>query len=393
MSKSKKKIITFSAISNEELLTEILLHLPVKSLVRCKCVSRKWLCLITSPQFTRLRVPCFRPASGVFLYHSSFLTNPYHKFVPFSLENPIPTPLQKFPFLQHDHHNPKIMISQSCNGLLLCHTVHNPFTFDENYYIFNPTTQQFVTLPRPLSGDVIGMSLAFDPWKSSHYKVISLQISKLEPANHQIEIYSSEHKKWRVSGQPFPRHYDICFKNRLVYWNGAIYVSCIKRFNVEQEKFEEVAIPEVQDHEEDDYMIVYFGESYGHLHLIQVNRQNLALYNVYEMKHDGTGWFLKYEVNFEDVVLAFPHIIRGFLETTDFHYYGMAVLDVVRGDKEEDSFLILHIPGMVILRYNLVDKSFYKLWDFDNGVHDAFAWCLHFDRSNTYQYIESTYCW
>uniref|UniRef100_M1D0Z7 F-box protein n=1 Tax=Solanum tuberosum TaxID=4113 RepID=M1D0Z7_SOLTU len=271
--------------------------------------------------------------------------------------------------------------------------VHNPFTFDENYYIFNPTTQQFVTLPRPLSGDVIGMSLAFDPWKSSHYKVISLQISKLEPANHLIEIYSPEHKKWRVSGQTFPRHYDICFKNGLVYWNGAIYVSCIKRFNVEQEKFEEVAIPEVQDHEEDDYRIVYFGESYGHLHLIQVNRQNLALYNVYEMKHDGTGWFLKYEVNVEDVVLAFPHIIRGFLETTDFHYYGMAVLDVVRGDKEEDSFLILHIPGMVILRYNLVDKSFYKLWDFDNGVHDAFAWCLHFDRSNTYQYIESTYCW
>lgn len=206
------------------------------------------------------------------------------------------------------------------------------------------------------------MSLAFDPWKSPNYKVISLQISKLEPTNHQIEIYSSEHMKWRVSGQTFPRDYDIRFKNGLVYWNGAIYVSCIKRFNIEQEKFEEVDIPEVQDHEDDDYRIVYFGESYGHLHLIQVNRQNLALYNIYEMKHDGAGWFLKYEMNVEDVVLAFPHIIRDFLETTEFHYYGMAVLDVVRGDKEDDSFLILHITEMVILRYNLVDKSFYKLW-------------------------------
>lgn len=192
------------------------------------------------------------------------------------------------------------ILLQSCSGLLLCHTVHNPFTFDENYYIFNPTTHQFVTLPRPLSGDVIGMTLAFDPWKSPNYKVISLQISKLEP--------------------------------------------------------------EVQDHEDDDYRIVYFGESYGHLHLIQVNRQNLALYNIYEMKHDGAGWFLKYEMNVEDVVLAFPHMIRDFLETTEFHYYGMAVLDVVRGDKEDDSFLILHITEMVILRYNLVDKSFYKLW-------------------------------
>ncbi|KAF3615549.1 hypothetical protein FXO37_35450 [Capsicum annuum] len=310
-----------------------------------------------------------------------------------SLENPIPVPLQKFPFLRHDDSH-RIFISQSCNGLLLCRTFHNPFMFNESYYIINPTTQQFTTLPKPSSGDVVGMSLAFDPLKSPYYKVICLQISEIEPANYQIEIYSSELKKWRVSGPPFPRDYDISFNYGLVYWNGAIYISCNQCFNVEQEKFEKVPILEVQE----DHRIVYFGESYGHLHLIQVNRHNLALYNIYEMNHDGTGWFLKYEVNVEDVVLAFPHMIRRYLETTDFHYYAMNVLNVVRGEKEEDT-LILHIPEKALLRYNLVDKSFYKLCDFDTGIHaeesddEQLAVCLDFGRSSTYQYIESTYCW
>ncbi|KAF3678062.1 hypothetical protein FXO38_03447 [Capsicum annuum] len=396
MPKTKKKITSFSAnvlFSNEELLSEILLRVPVKSLLRCKCVSRKWLSLICSPHFTRLRIPRPHPASGIFLYHCSFLTNPFHKFVSFSLENPIPVPLQKFPFLRHDDSH-RIFISQSCNGLLLCRTFHNPFMFNESYYIINPTTQQFTTLPKPSSGDVVGMSLAFDPLKSPYYKVICLQISEIEPANYQIEIYSSELKKWRVSGPPFPRDYDISFNYGLVYWNGAIYISCNQCFNVEQEKFEKVPILEVQE----DHRIVYFGESYGHLHLIQVNRHNLALYNIYEMNHDGTGWFLKYEVNVEDVVLAFPHMIRRYLETTDFHYYAMNVLNVVRGEKEEDT-LILHIPEKALLRYNLVDKSFYKLCDFDTGIHaeesddEQLAVCLDFGRSSTYQYIESTYCW
>lgn len=55
--------------------------------------------------------------------------------------------------------------------------------------------------------------------------------------------------------------------------------------------------------------ICLFREVLWPLHLIQVNHQNLALYKVYEMKPDGTGWLLKYEVNVEDVVFAFPHII------------------------------------------------------------------------------------
>ncbi|KAF3615175.1 hypothetical protein FXO38_28545 [Capsicum annuum] len=71
------------------------------------------------------------------------------------------------------------------------------------------------------------------------------------------------------------------------------------------------------------------------------------------------------EVNVEDVVNAFPHTILHYLEPTDWHYFVIVVLLVVRGEKEEDAFMVLHIPGMII-RYNLKDYIFYKLGEFGN---------------------------
>ncbi|XP_009593722.1 F-box protein At5g07610-like [Nicotiana tabacum] len=395
-------------LSNQELLTEILLRLPVKSLGRCKCVSKKWSSLITSPEFTRLRVPCFNPARALFLHCSSLLTNPFHQFVSLSLENPIQAPFQKLSFI----HDPSgIRILQSCNGLLLCCSfrAHEP---NRNYYIYNPTTQQFITLPKPggkrqISKVILGMKLAFDPWKSPHYKVVCTRRSEKAPEHYQIEIYSSETMKWRVSGPPFPARYDIGFEYTGVYWNGAIYWECgdnSLRFNVEHEKLEKFPTPCIgRSWDDEESRVAYYGESYGYLHLVQVHsRQKLSFYNIYEMKNDGTEWFLKYQVNVEDVVAAFPHMIRHYLEPTDWHYLAMAVLCVVRGEKEEDDFMVLHIPRMVI-RYNLRDYTFYKLCEFGNSTNDDDQFeeedevpvtlvSLEFGWFSAFQYIESLFC-
>ncbi|OIT07887.1 f-box protein [Nicotiana attenuata] len=142
---------------------------------------------------------------------------------------------------------------------------------------------------------------------------------------------------------------------------------------------------------------------YGYLLLVQVHsRQKLTFYNIYEMKNDGREWFLKYEVNVEDVVAAFPHMIRHYLEPTEWHYLAMAVLCVVRGEKEEDDFMVLHIPRMVI-RYNLRDYTFYKLCEFGNSTNDDDQFeevdevpitlvSLEFGWLTAFQYIESLLC-
>lgn len=408
--KIKNCISSISAnemILNEELMIEIFLRLPVKSLVRCKCVAKKWNNLITSPEFTRLRVPCFNPARGLFLLCHSFLINPFHEFVPFTLENPIQSPFHKLIFVDDPC---GIRILQSCNGLLLCCSfrVRGP---NENYYVYNPTTQQFVTLPRleghgQISKAVIGMKLAFDPWKSPNYKVICIRLSDEvfpDDQHYQVEIYSSEVKQWRVVGSPFLARYDIGFKYTGVYWNDAIYWECgdnSLRFNVEQEMFDKFPMP---DNKESG--VAYYGESSGHLYLVLVcKRQKLSFYDIYEMNSDGTEWYVKYQVNVEDVVNAFPHMIQRYHDPTDWNHLAMSVLCVVRGEKEEEeeAFMILHIPKMII-RYNLRDNTFYKLCEFENKSIEENQFedededyeapiSLQFNRFGAFQYVESLFC-
>ncbi|KAF3615176.1 hypothetical protein FXO38_28544 [Capsicum annuum] len=373
---------TNQVFSNEEMLIEIFLRLPGKSLVRCKCVSKKWNYLITSPEFTSLRVPHFNPAIGLLLHCSSFLINPFHEFVSFSPENPIQSPFHKLTFVDDPF---GIRILQSCNGLLLCCSFRVHGQHNQNYYVYNPTTQQFTTLPRPegqrnTSRAVIGMKLAFDPWKSQNYKVVCIRLSdEVFPdyQHYQIEIYSSDTKKWRVLGPPFLARYDIGFTHTGVYWNGAIYWiygDNPLRFNVEQEKLEKFPMPCIGRSWDDDQ----------------------------EMKSDGTEWYLKYQVNVEDVINTFAHMIRHYLEPTDWNYFAMVVLCVVRGEKEEDTFMILHIPKMII-RYNLRDYTFYKLCESGNTSIEETRFddededyeppiTLAFDKFSAFQYIETLFC-
>lgn len=49
---------------------------------------------------------------------------------------------------------------------------------------------------------------------------------------------------------------------------------------------------------------------------------------------------------------AFGAIIRDEVNSWEFGCYVLSVLSVIRGEKEEDAFLVLQIPGKAI-RYNL----------------------------------------
>ncbi|WMV26734.1 hypothetical protein MTR67_020119 [Solanum verrucosum] len=248
------------------------------------------------------------------------------------------------------------------------------------------------------------MKLAFDPWKSPNYKVICIRLSDEvfpDDQHYQVEIYSSEFKKWRVVGSPFLARYDIGFRCTGVYWNGSIYWECgdnSLRFNVEQEMFAKFPMPNINESR-----VAYYGESSGYLHLVQVHsRQKLTFYNIYEMNSDDTEWYMKYQVNVEDVVNTFPHMIRHYHDPTDRNYLAMSVLCVVRGEKEEEAFMILHIPKMVI-RYNLRDNTFYKLYEFGNNSIEENQFedededyevpiSLQFDRFSAFQYVESLFC-
>ncbi|KAI8570222.1 hypothetical protein RHMOL_Rhmol01G0017300 [Rhododendron molle] len=99
---------------NVDLLTEIFLRLPAKSLIRFKSLSKHWLSLVSHPQFSAKhssRNP--RPSiSGLYFYHRSSLE---------SLSLHGRKNLLSIPFVDGPEGTGSIpRIRNSCNGLLLC---------------------------------------------------------------------------------------------------------------------------------------------------------------------------------------------------------------------------------------------------------------------------------
>ncbi|KAK1362948.1 F-box domain containing protein [Heracleum sosnowskyi] len=368
-SSSSQKVV----LSNEDLLTLILLHVPWTKLISLKCVSRQWLSLITTFHFSNLLPPL--RASGLFIQapHDTFIDVSSPNEVYFlSLDDPnkaSPFKTRVFENEHDDHEN--IRILQSCNGLLLCSNV--PGT---RFYVYNPSTNQLATPKQPLgTWDTFRyVGLSFDPSKSLNYKVIGLVSRPRSQAldERDFYIFSSETKAWKSSVQSFTSDPGMYF-NDGVYWNGCMHwlstlhrdlepdssVSVCLYFNVDEERVGTFPGPPIGEFEEGS---LYFGESEGHLHVIEACPMVSSL-SVYEMKSDYSMWFVKYQIDLDPIFRAFPEI----KDITSFEYqfyYAVKVFSLIRRENfHEDSFLVLEIPGKVI-RYNLMDRSFKLIWDF-----------------------------
>ncbi|KAK3437517.1 hypothetical protein EUGRSUZ_C02183 [Eucalyptus grandis] len=233
--------------ANEDLISEILLLLPARSLLRFKCVSKLWLSIISGPRFSRrhARLHAGSGASGVVLRR----TPSDHQFLPLGGGGGGgggDDPLSGFPFkcLDFAPDPAGLKILQSCGGLLLCCSFRK-IGCRRNYYVFNPTTGQFAMLPQ-LGGasscatTVYGVSLAFDPFKSSYYDVVCVRSTVESAYYYQIEIYSSRDRVWRLSGSPFVAPFDMVFDNG-VFWNGGVHwispTGASLCFDVEKEQF------------------------------------------------------------------------------------------------------------------------------------------------------------
>lgn len=113
---------------------------------------------------------------------------------------------------------------------------------------------------------------------------------------------------------------------------------------------------------------------------------------VYELKSDCSEWFIKYLVDLAPISKAFPQMTKHKACYFGGFTFAFDVLALIRRENfQEDSFLVLEIPGKVI-RYNLVDASLKEIWDFavDFGVEKVDSW--GFGRFDVWQYIEALSC-
>ncbi|CAL5328224.1 unnamed protein product [Camellia sinensis] len=355
-----KNTVTISSaekvIGDDDLLRKILIRLPAKPLITFKLVSKSWCSLISDPfvldnwippisasSFFLLRY--FSPSSRIIkfnhIYHAGFV-NKNKK-------------LESFKYVDD-----RVKISQSCKGLLLCSTCFSDlYPNSPRYYVVNPTTKEFTTIPRPTNGDdryfIASINLAFDPAVSLRYKIVAVLSKQWPDHNCQIAVYSSETRIWMFSDASFACSGKITFHNG-VFFNGKIHWSCCHSqasiyYDLNRNQFSALPMPICLS-----IVPMYFGEFGGRLRLMEFYRNPTSHFDVLELKSDYSEWFVKYRIDLKMGVSAFPEMRRaGWCTAFVFN-----VLCFLGGEVEGDSCLILYIPCKVI-SYNFKDKSFRKI--------------------------------
>ncbi|OMO64828.1 hypothetical protein COLO4_31801 [Corchorus olitorius] len=362
MKKVKTSVTTSAAETighNPDLLTQILLRLPTKPLLKFKRVSKQWLSLISSPDFCLSHTRHHNQTDG-FLKPTSLLLDWRYtsssEFMFASLKHISEVPV--FDFLNC----PNIDMLDSCNGLFLCEcTFHSP-RFIVKYFICNPTTRKFKELLFPaLAPYDFTASLAFDPLKSPHYKIIFVsKLSVEENTTFQLDLYSSETDSWSVSKMWFIRENSnfVRFKDSL-FWNGKIYWnrrgSRSLYFDIENESLEVMQMSPISTR---DIFVQRIGECQGVLCLAVICRAATCLeLNVFEMPCDSSCWLLKHHLCIGDSERGFPEVFK--------HYYmhnpQFSDISMIHFGKENEPKILVWIEDEIVF------------YDFEDGKWKSFS--------------------
>ncbi|KAM7462974.1 hypothetical protein LguiA_031095 [Lonicera macranthoides] len=232
------------------LVRDILLHLPLKSLLRFKFACKSWRSLISDPQFGLDHLNLNSSKSNIlrygFIAQTSDLSCNSLSFYTYDVESGSAPVESEYPF-KGSYLNAQIL--GSCNGLLLIGNCSN------NLFLWNPSTKEYKKILSPFFADhaYALWALGYDS-STDDYKVVQI-VTLLSEINCTCAIsFSFKRNSWR--GVEFCNK---AFNNRVgilvnesphwivdkevlnVYTNEPIRaISC---FDMKTEEFREVPSP------------------------------------------------------------------------------------------------------------------------------------------------------
>ncbi|XP_074306722.1 F-box protein CPR1-like isoform X2 [Silene latifolia] len=236
----------------EDIVINILLRLPVKSLLRFKSVSWPWYDLIADASFAPRHLEWSRKTSSKLhiVYTGAAFTLRHAEFDSFNGDASLDHPLVG------ENHTP-IVVGATDGLLCLCDTstIHLIFPFA----LYNPTTRSSHVLPSPL---LDGFSTRFDHYlgfgydaTNDDYKVVKIaqQSKRDEPLRDFAQVYSLNTNSWKwVTPSPF-RLSEFLFSgvcvNGVVHWvassnpNEKLH-DAIAAFDIANENYFMVSQPE-----------------------------------------------------------------------------------------------------------------------------------------------------
>ncbi|XP_010939044.1 F-box protein At5g49610 [Elaeis guineensis] len=273
----------------DDLVAEILSHLPTKSFFRFQCVSKSWFALSSDPCYHNKfpRAPC-----GVFINVPVGRFGPPHggrigvQYISLSNNGDdlvIDTALS---FLRNIHN---MEVISSCNGLLLCRSWvpqggRELRTFCRSWaYVCNPATREWVMVPKGNDRYRFQyLALGFDPRISRHYHVLRVDFQEIP----RFMIFSTKTNEWVVSEVSDAKEYhnpQATFFHEIFYATNGL--NQVLGIDLEGRVCRRIELP-VSDG------IECLGHSGGYLHYMLQGKDEIKVWMLTDYCH--VEWVLKH---------------------------------------------------------------------------------------------------
>ncbi|GMY23247.1 F-box/kelch-repeat protein At3g06240-like [Fagus crenata] len=233
-----------------DIVLNILTRLPVKSVIRFRCVCKSWYSSITCPNFISTHLNNNNKDHN-YLIHMPFFARPMlnspptRPFCTLTCDRAFDT-ISKFEIPFTLPCGTAIVVG-SCNGVLCLveyENHHTNDTYTSVMYLWNPSIRKFKRLPDYCVSKLhlirLGFAFHFD---DNDYKVVKISPS-VPPL--EVEVYTLSSDSWRKVG--VPSRPNVAFDNsnlvNIIDGEEKRNSEMILSFDVNSEKFGELALPD-----------------------------------------------------------------------------------------------------------------------------------------------------
>ncbi|KAK9922839.1 hypothetical protein M0R45_031283 [Rubus argutus] len=330
----------------EEMMIQILLRLPIKSLLQFTSVCKSWNSLIKHNTFIKnhlnLNLTSNKTRNAPLFLLRHVPRDPNVEQYSLHLDNDSFQEYSK-PQLPVKSFNECFRIVGSCNGLVLLSDDY--LTETNTFILWNPSIRKSVTLPKPhmpQSQHYTGYGFGFDS-KKNDYKIVQLVYEGHNRAIPEIKLYSLNSGSWKSITAASPKYeisrsmWSQVFVNGSIHWigfckHGEGFRKVVLGFNVSEEVFHEIELPKDLSSEVPNVAISVTGKSLA----VQQYDSRLKCCYVWVMREYGVvkSWTKQVTI---DLVTPNFRVTRvlGCREN------GELLLETYRGKKGE---IVLHDP-------------------------------------------------
>ncbi|XP_068642587.1 putative F-box/kelch-repeat protein At1g12870 [Aristolochia californica] len=275
----------------DEILVQVLIRLPVKSLLRFKCVCRAWRTLISEPFFVE-----FHLRQQSLIDPQILLLSCAGEVGELCLESladeggRLNRKLSAVPV--------ESILTPSCNGLILIHR-----DYSQCIYVFNVASRKLLTLPDCSPSLHVNLGLGYE-FPARKYKVVRLFYNREGDAHLQCEIFTLGSGAWRRIGE-VPYKLDVrgfpASVNGALYWltNSEYHLNkseVIISFVLREERFKVIPHPKFCAGENRRYMQLW--EFKGDLYLQDSSGKPVMHLWVSKDPKEGI-WVKNYTINLQ----------------------------------------------------------------------------------------------